>query len=128
MIEVVRGCANLCRFCWAGYNYLPVRAFPADRILAIAEAARSHATRVGRALLRLSARNGRIRARRMEFDGIDLMSASARQMRDIRGARISMIMQDPRYSLNPVVTVGEHRHGSPPDAPRAGAHPAGRRR
>jgi radical SAM superfamily enzyme YgiQ (UPF0313 family) len=47
LIEVVRGCANLCRFCWAGYNYLPVRAFPADRILAIAEAARPHATRVG---------------------------------------------------------------------------------
>src|SRR5690606_16435662 len=50
---------------------------------------------------------GRIRAHKMEFDGIDLMSASERQMRDIRGARISMIMQDPRYSLNPVVTVGE---------------------
>ena len=33
LIEVVRGCANLCRFCWAGYNYLPVRAFPTDRIL-----------------------------------------------------------------------------------------------
>ena len=46
LIEVVRGCANLCRFCWAGYNYLPVRAFPADRILAIAEAARAHADRV----------------------------------------------------------------------------------
>ena len=29
LVEVVRGCANLCRFCWAGYNYLPVRAFPA---------------------------------------------------------------------------------------------------
>jgi len=27
LVEVVRGCANLCRFCWAGYNYLPVRAF-----------------------------------------------------------------------------------------------------
>jgi peptide/nickel transport system ATP-binding protein len=64
-------------------------------------------SQTGRALLRLSARNGRIRAKRMEFDGIDLMSASARQMRDIRGARISMIMQDPRYSLNPVVAVGE---------------------
>ena len=37
LVEVVRGCANLCRFCWAGYNYLPVRAFPADRILARAE-------------------------------------------------------------------------------------------
>ncbi len=64
-------------------------------------------SQTGRALLRLSARNGRIRARRMEFDGIDLMSASERDLRDIRGARISMIMQDPRYSLNPVVTVGE---------------------
>ena len=64
-------------------------------------------SQTGRALLRLSARNGRIRAKRMEFDGIDLMSASEREMRDIRGARISMIMQDPRYSLNPVVTVGE---------------------
>ena len=47
LVEVVRGCANLCRFCWAGYNYLPVRAFDADRILAIAEAARGHATRAG---------------------------------------------------------------------------------
>ena len=63
-------------------------------------------SQTGRALLRLSARNGRIRARRMEFDGIDLMAASERALRDIRGARISMIMQDPRYSLNPVVTVG----------------------
>jgi radical SAM superfamily enzyme YgiQ (UPF0313 family) len=47
LIEVVRGCANLCRFCWAGYNYLPVRAFPADRILQLAETARVHASRVG---------------------------------------------------------------------------------
>ena len=47
LIEVVRGCANLCRFCWAGYNYLPVRAFPTERILAKAEAARPHANRVG---------------------------------------------------------------------------------
>jgi radical SAM superfamily enzyme YgiQ (UPF0313 family) len=47
LVEVVRGCANLCRFCWAGYNYLPVRAFPADRILALAEAARVHASRAG---------------------------------------------------------------------------------
>ena len=40
LVEVVRGCANLCRFCWAGYNYLPVRAFPKDRILQLAEQAR----------------------------------------------------------------------------------------
>jgi radical SAM superfamily enzyme YgiQ (UPF0313 family) len=47
LIEVVRGCANLCRFCWAGYNYLPVRAFPAGRILDLAREARPHASRAG---------------------------------------------------------------------------------
>jgi radical SAM superfamily enzyme YgiQ (UPF0313 family) len=47
LVEVVRGCANLCRFCWAGYNYLPVRSFPADRILELAERARAHSNRAG---------------------------------------------------------------------------------
>lgn len=47
LVEVVRGCANLCRFCWAGYNYLPVRSFPADRILQLAETARVHSNKVG---------------------------------------------------------------------------------
>lgn len=47
LVEVVRGCANLCRFCWAGYNYLPVRAFPADRILAMAAAAKPYSDRAG---------------------------------------------------------------------------------
>jgi radical SAM superfamily enzyme YgiQ (UPF0313 family) len=47
LIEVVRGCANLCRFCWAGYNYLPVRPFAADRILELARAARVHSNKVG---------------------------------------------------------------------------------
>lgn len=47
LIEVVRGCANLCRFCWAGYNYLPVRAFPTDRILELAQKARAHSARAG---------------------------------------------------------------------------------
>jgi radical SAM superfamily enzyme YgiQ (UPF0313 family) len=47
LVEVVRGCANLCRYCWAGYNYLPVRAFPAERILDLARQARPHANRAG---------------------------------------------------------------------------------
>src|SRR5499426_1635613 len=47
LIEVVRGCANLCRFCWAGYNYLPVRAFPKERILQLAKQARPYSDRVG---------------------------------------------------------------------------------
>jgi radical SAM superfamily enzyme YgiQ (UPF0313 family) len=47
LVEVVRGCANLCRFCWAGYNYLPVRGFASQRILELARAARPHASRAG---------------------------------------------------------------------------------
>jgi radical SAM superfamily enzyme YgiQ (UPF0313 family) len=47
LVEVVRGCANLCRFCWAGYNYLPVRAFPTERILQLAAAAKPHSSRAG---------------------------------------------------------------------------------
>jgi radical SAM superfamily enzyme YgiQ (UPF0313 family) len=47
LVEVVRGCANLCRFCWAGYNYLPVRAFPKERILQLAERAKPYSHRAG---------------------------------------------------------------------------------
>jgi radical SAM superfamily enzyme YgiQ (UPF0313 family) len=47
LIEVVRGCANLCRFCWAGYNYLPVRSFPKERILELARQAKAHSNRAG---------------------------------------------------------------------------------
>jgi radical SAM superfamily enzyme YgiQ (UPF0313 family) len=47
LVEVVRGCANLCRFCWAGYNYLPVRAFPKERILELAARAKPHSNRAG---------------------------------------------------------------------------------
>jgi len=61
----------------------------------------------GRSILRLIRKPGKVTARRMAFDGIDLLSRSERQMRDLRGARISMVMQDPKFSLNPVMTVGE---------------------
>ena len=61
----------------------------------------------GRSILRLIRSPGRVTADRMLFNGIDLLAQSERQMRDIRGARISMVMQDPKFSLNPVMTVGE---------------------
>src|SRR4029434_7451780 len=47
LVEVVRGCANLCRFCWAGYNYLPLRAFPRDRSLELAKRAQPYSKRAG---------------------------------------------------------------------------------
>ena len=60
----------------------------------------------GRAILGLVAPPGRVEAERLEFEGIDLLRAGKRQMRAIRGRRISMVMQDPKFSLNPVMTVG----------------------
>lgn len=64
-------------------------------------------SQTGRAILGLTAKNGRITADHIHFDGLDLARVTDREMRRVRGARISMIMQDPRYSLNPVVRVGE---------------------
>lgn len=63
-------------------------------------------SQTGRAILGLTAPGGRVRARRLEFDDVDLLRADARSMRRIRGGCISMIMQDPKYSLNPVMTIG----------------------
>jgi peptide/nickel transport system ATP-binding protein len=60
----------------------------------------------GRSILRLVRRPGLVKAERMVFDGIDLQAQDENAMRRIRGARISMVMQDPKYSLNPVMTVG----------------------
>ncbi|GAB5449300.1 ABC transporter ATP-binding protein [Gymnodinialimonas sp.] len=59
----------------------------------------------GRAILRLIRPPGRVGGQ-MTFEGQDLATLTNRQMRQVRGAKISMIMQDPRYSLNPVMTVG----------------------
>jgi len=61
----------------------------------------------GRSILKLIRKPGQVTADKLSFDGIDLMAQSEKQMRLIRGARISMVMQDPKFSLNPVMTVGE---------------------
>ena len=50
---------------------------------------------------------GRIHAGSAMFDGIDLLKASEKQLRKIRGKRISMIFQDPMTSLNPFLMVSE---------------------
>jgi peptide/nickel transport system ATP-binding protein len=63
-------------------------------------------TMTGRAVLRLIRAPGRIEADAMTFDGQDLMAASEPDLRALRGRRIAMVMQDPKFSLNPVMKVG----------------------
>ena len=63
-------------------------------------------TMTGRSVLRLIRPPGHVTADEMVFDGIDLLAASQKEMRALRGQRIAMVMQDPKYSLNPVMRIG----------------------
>ncbi|GAA2858053.1 oligopeptide transport system ATP-binding protein [Aminobacter niigataensis] len=49
---------------------------------------------------------GRIAGGEIIFDGKNLLDATEKEMRRIRGKRIAMIFQDPMSSLNPVLTIG----------------------
>ena len=60
----------------------------------------------GRSILRLVPPPGIVTANRMRLGDADILAASEKDMRAIRGRRISMVMQDPKFSLNPVMTVG----------------------
>ena len=65
-------------------------------------------TTTARSIMRLlPKRVGRIVEGSIEFDGQDLTGLSEKEMHNIRGAKISMIFQDPMTSLNPVETVGD---------------------
>ncbi|SIO06346.1 peptide/nickel transport system ATP-binding protein [Vannielia litorea] len=59
----------------------------------------------GRALLKLIRKPGFVEADRMQMGETNLLTATEKDMRSIRGAHASMIMQDPKFSLNPVMTV-----------------------
>ncbi|BAQ68924.1 ABC transporter [Rhodovulum sulfidophilum] len=80
----------------------------------------------GRSILRLIRPPGQVTAGHIRLDGEDLMQKSEARMRKVRGERISMVMQDPKFSLNPVMSVGEqlieawrvHKKGSRAEARR----------
>jgi peptide/nickel transport system ATP-binding protein len=80
----------------------------------------------GRSVMGLLPANARLSARRLVFDGVDLLGADASALRRLRGRRLSLVLQDPKYSLNPVMRIGEqiaeavlvHRGGSAREARR----------
>ncbi|CDI10115.1 ABC transporter ATP-binding protein [Agrobacterium pusense] len=63
-------------------------------------------SQTGRAIMGLTPKNARIEADTLRFGDIDLLKASAKERRLMRGKRMAMILQDPKYSLNPVMTIG----------------------
>ena len=64
-------------------------------------------SQTGRAILGLTAPEGIVTAKRLEFNGVDLLHCSPQQRRALRGGRIAMVLQDPKFSLNPVMTIGD---------------------
>jgi peptide/nickel transport system ATP-binding protein len=63
-------------------------------------------SQTGRAIMGLTPMHAEVTAKRLEFDGIDLLNAAPRVRRGLRGKRIAMILQDPKYSLDPVMSIG----------------------
>jgi peptide/nickel transport system ATP-binding protein len=74
--------------------------------LAIVGESGSGKSQTGRAILGLTAPGGRVSAQALRFDGIELLRCPPRQRRELRGGRIAMVLQDPKFALNPVMTVG----------------------
>ncbi|MGE3840362.1 MAG: ABC transporter ATP-binding protein [Vicinamibacterales bacterium] len=59
-------------------------------------------------ILRLVPPPGQMTSGRIWFDGLDLSALGESDMREIRGARIGLILQEPMSALNPVMTIGDH--------------------
>ena len=109
LVEVVRGCANLCRFCWAGYNYLPVRAFPADRILQLAADARRHSARAGLVSIALCDHPEIDRILRSLIDmGYSISPASLR-LDDLTAPIVQMLRESGERSITIAPEAGSDR-------------------
>src|SRR5439155_10998401 len=62
---------------------------------------------LGRAILRLLPDNADMQGS-VRFDGRDLLSLSAKEVRDLRGRNLAMIFQDPMTRLNPLMRIRDH--------------------
>ncbi len=78
---------------------------PGERLGIVGESG-SGKSLTGRALLGLLPDSAHWRARGLRFAGRDLLALSPRERRRLCGSEMGMILQDPKFSLNPVMTVG----------------------
>ncbi|WP_318764620.1 MULTISPECIES: ABC transporter ATP-binding protein [Agrobacterium] len=77
-----------------------------ERVGIVGESGSGKST-TGRAAMRLLPKSATVTAERMDFLSEPLLEKSERQMGAIRGSEMALIMQDPRYSLNPVLPIGK---------------------
>ncbi|MDC9836881.1 ABC transporter ATP-binding protein [Rhizobium binxianense] len=77
-----------------------------ERVGIVGESGSGKST-TGRAIMRLLPPAAVVTAERLDLGGDPLLLKSERQMGALRGKDIALIMQDPRYSLNPVLSIGK---------------------
>jgi peptide/nickel transport system ATP-binding protein len=77
-----------------------------ERVAIVGESGSGKST-IGRAIMRLEPATARVQADLLEFEGQDLLRLPERALSRLRGRRVGLILQDPRYSLNPSIPVGE---------------------
>ena len=82
-------------------------AVEAGRTLGIVGESGSGKSVTALSVLRLIAAPGRIVGGTVRLAGEDLLTLPEKKMRDVRGARVAMVFQDPMTALNPTLTVGE---------------------
>ncbi len=106
-----------------------------NEILCVVGESGSGKSMMANAVMRLLPSEVTIDGGRVMFEGRDLCAASVAEMREVRGARIAMIFQEPMTALNPLRTIGDqiaemfsiHTDLSKRRDPRQGARPARRR-
>jgi len=76
-----------------------------ERLAIVGESGSGKST-TGRALMGLLPPMAKMSATKLNFAGMDVRGYRDADWQKLRGTRISMVMQDPKYSLNPVKTVG----------------------
>ena len=63
-------------------------------------------SQTGRAILGLTAPGAVVSAQALSFDGVELLKCSPQQRRSLRGGRMAMVLQDPKFALDPVMRIG----------------------
>ena len=76
-----------------------------ERVALVGESG-SGKSMTARALMGLVPEPGRVSAERLDLGGTNLLSLDHREWNRVRGARVGLVLQDPRFALNPLHAVG----------------------